>query len=168
MCLPRFGPSRGPLASEFRLDLSPPALPGMVGPIRRFLRDLLHAMGLDPDSACLILSEVVTNALLHGEGRPGITLELLCGELHITVSDASGGPLLRQAWDDARASGRGLDIVEALSEEWAVELIGSHGKAVWAVAKLGPPVMRVSPQPRESRSSRRDLAAGHSSASIEK
>ncbi|MFJ9777441.1 ATP-binding protein [Kitasatospora sp. NPDC101157] len=136
MCLPQFGPSRGPLVSEFRLDLSPPALPGMVGPIRRLLRDVLHAMGLDPDSACLILSELVTNALLHGEGRPGVTLELLGGELHITVSDASANPLQRPARDDARASGRGLEIVEALSTAWGVELIGSHGKAVWAVAKL--------------------------------
>ncbi|WBP87666.1 ATP-binding protein [Kitasatospora cathayae] len=136
MCLPQFGPSRGPLASEFRLDLSPPALPGMVGPIRRFLRDVLHSMGLDPDSACLILSELVTNALVHGEGRPGITLELRCGELYITVSDASGNQLQRQARDDSRASGRGLDIVEALSDTWGVELIGSYGKAVWAVAKL--------------------------------
>ncbi|HJD81827.1 ATP-binding protein [Kitasatospora aureofaciens] len=168
MCLPQFCPARDPYTSEFRLNLSPPALPGMVGPIRRFLRDLLHAMGLDPDSACLILSELVTNALVHGEGRPGVTLELVCGELHITVSDAAGNPLQRPVRDDSRASGRGLDIVEALSDEWGVELIGSYGKAVWAVAKLGPPAMRVSPQPRESRSSRRDLAAGHSSASIEK
>ncbi|MFE5580560.1 ATP-binding protein [Kitasatospora sp. NPDC056531] len=136
MCLPQFRPARDPLVSEFRLDRSPPALPGMVGPIRRLLRDVLHAMGLDPDSACLIVSELVTNALVHGEGRPSVVLELHCGKLHITVSDASGNPLQRQAPDDSRASGRGLDIVEALSEEWGVELIGSYGKAVWAVAAV--------------------------------
>ncbi|MBO1413899.1 ATP-binding protein [Streptomyces sp. FH025] len=135
----------------------------MVGPIRRLLRDVLDTMGLDPDSACLILSELVTNALVHGEGRPSVALELWCGKLYITVCDASGNPLQRQDPDDSRASGRGLDIVEALSDEWGVELIGSRGKAVWAVAR-----MMTDSQPRERRSTRRDLAAGHSSASIEK
>ncbi|MBV6700591.1 ATP-binding protein [Kitasatospora aureofaciens] len=109
----------------------------MVGPIRRLLRDVLRTIGLDGDSACLIVSELVTNALVHGEGRPTVVLELRGGKLHITVSDASGDPLQRQAPDDSRASGRGLDIVDALSEEWGVEVIGSYGKAVWAVAKVG-------------------------------
>ncbi|MQS13034.1 ATP-binding protein [Streptomyces kaniharaensis] len=109
----------------------------MVGPIRRLLRDALRIIGLDPDSACLIVSELVTNALLHGEGQPTVVLELRGGRLHITVSDSSGNPLRRQAPDDSRTSGRGLDIVDALSESWGVEAIGSHGKAVWAVTKVG-------------------------------
>ncbi|MER7751489.1 ATP-binding protein [Kitasatospora sp. NPDC097643] len=137
MCLPSFRPSQAALISDFRLDLVPPALPGMVGPIRRLLRDILDAIGLDPDSACLILSELVTNALIHGEGRPAILLELRDGRLHMTVSDASRTPVQRQAPDDSRASGRGLDIVDALAEAWGVEPTGPHGKAVWAVTKVG-------------------------------
>ncbi|MGV9265492.1 ATP-binding protein [Kitasatospora sp. NPDC003701] len=136
MLLPLLRPLDADPASDFRLDLFPPALLGIVGALRRLLRDTLHALDLDPDAPCLILSELVTNALVHGDGPPTVVLELRCGRLYIAVSDASVAPVVRPAPNDARTSGRGLDLVGALADEWGVELIGSYGKAVWAVVAV--------------------------------
>ncbi|WNM47056.1 ATP-binding protein [Kitasatospora sp. CM 4170] len=97
---------------------------------------MLGSVGLDHDAPCLILSELVTNALVHGGGAPAVVLELRGGRLYITVSDASPVPVVRRAPDDARTGGRGLDLVDALADEWGVELIGSYGKAVWAISAV--------------------------------
>ncbi|WP_406200748.1 ATP-binding protein [Kitasatospora sp. NBC_01560] len=137
MLLPLLRPLESDPVREFRLDLFPPAVPEIVGALRRLLRDTLRTLGLDADAPCLILSELVTNALLHGDGPPTVVLELRCGRLYIAVSDASCAPVVRPAPDGARTSGRGLDLVDALADEWGMEFIGSYGKAVWAVATVG-------------------------------
>ena len=55
------------------------------------------------------------------------------GEVMLAVIDASDdAPALRQP-DWARESGRGLQIVDALSSVWGWSPIEGHGKAVWAV-----------------------------------
>ncbi|MFJ9951404.1 ATP-binding protein [Kitasatospora sp. NPDC091207] len=137
MLLPLLRPVDSDPAVEFRLDLFPPALPEIVGALRRLLRDTLRSLRLDPEAPCLILSELVTNALLHGDGPPTVVLELRCGRLYIAVSDASAAPVVRPAPDDSRTSGRGLDLVGALADEWGVKPIGPYGKAVWATITVG-------------------------------
>ncbi|MFJ3788051.1 ATP-binding protein [Kitasatospora sp. NPDC090091] len=136
MSLPLLRPPSADPTREFRLDLFPPAVPEIVGVLRRLLRDTLRGLGLDADPACLILSELVTNALVHGVGAPAVVVELRGGRLHIAVSDASPAPVARPAPDVSRTSGRGLDLVDALADEWGVELIGSYGKAVWAISAV--------------------------------
>ncbi|KOV24955.1 hypothetical protein ADK60_23455 [Streptomyces sp. XY431] len=121
---------------EFRVDLFPPASLQTVGAVRRLLRDLLVTAGADPDAACLILSELLANALLHGAGAPTVSLELRCGRLYIAVADGSTAAPVRPEPDVARTCGRGLDLVAALADDWGVELIGVCGKAVWAVAAV--------------------------------
>lgn len=81
--------------------------------------------------ARLLLSEVVTNAVRHGS--PPITTELECRGtegMHVRVSDASpGAPVVRQV-DVEATGGRGMALVDLLSEQWGVEP-GQAGKAVW-------------------------------------
>ncbi|MFD9594759.1 ATP-binding protein [Kitasatospora sp. NPDC059973] len=137
MLLPLLRPVDSDPAVDFRLDLFPPALPETVGALRRLLRDTLRSLGLDSDAPCLILSELVTNALVHGEGPPTVVLELRCGRLWIAVSDAGTAPILRPRPDDSRTSGRGLDLVGVLADEWGVKLIGTYGRAVWAAVAVG-------------------------------
>ncbi|MFG3050967.1 ATP-binding protein [Kitasatospora sp. NPDC048239] len=112
-------------------------MPEIVGTLRRLLRETLQIIGRGADVPCLLLSELVTNALVHGDGAPTVVLELRAHKLYITVSDASAAPILRPVPDDTRTSGRGLDLVDSPADEWGVELIGSYGKAVWAVAAVG-------------------------------
>ncbi|MFB7673576.1 ATP-binding protein [Kitasatospora purpeofusca] len=136
MLLPLLRPLDADPDREFRVDLFPPASLETVGVVRRLLRDMLTATGADPDGPCLILSELLANALLHGDGAPSVALELRCGRIYIAVTDGSTAPPARPEPDVARTCGRGLDLVAALADDWGVELIGVCGKAVWAVAAV--------------------------------
>lgn len=88
------------------------------------------------DSAELCLSELVTNAVLHG--RPPIRLVLAGTRSHprIEVHDGSPRPpLLDEASiapdEDALSTvGRGLSIVAMLSHVWGADL-GTDSKVVW-------------------------------------
>jgi hypothetical protein len=117
---------------------------------RQFVRDLLTRWGLGylSDDAELIIAELVGNAVRHGlctarqvlipGGEP--TALRLCllrrvGEVMLAVTDPSDeAPTPRQPSQDGE-SGRGLQIVGALSYVWGWSPIEGHGKAVWAVLK---------------------------------
>ncbi|MER6323204.1 ATP-binding protein [Streptomyces coelicoflavus] len=93
------------------------------------------------DSAELVLSELVTNALrvpVPGDRQVGVRIarSLTDGVLRLEVSDAgSGRPEVRVPGDD-EIGGRGLLLVEALAHRWGVnERTGGIGKTVWAELK---------------------------------
>ena len=118
---------------------------------RMFVRDLLTRWGLADliDDAELIIGELVVNAVRHGlravpsiaavspTAPPPMRLCLLrrSGEVMLAVTDPSAEPPTPRTPDSARESGRGLQIVGALSYIWGWSPIEGHGKAVWAVLK---------------------------------
>ncbi|MCX5211907.1 ATP-binding protein [Kitasatospora sp. NBC_00240] len=122
---------------EFRLDLFLPALPQSVPAVRHLLRDLLAALGLEPDTACLLLTELLSNAVRLG-GFPAVTLELRAKVVRITVADHVPGAVAVRRADPDDTSGRGLFLVEALADAWGVTDIGTYGKAIWATAAAVP------------------------------
>jgi anti-sigma regulatory factor (Ser/Thr protein kinase) len=89
-----------------------------------------HHDGLT-DDALLLVSEVVTNAYLHG--APPITLELTCdgdAGLVVRVSDGStASPRPNDLTLDGE-SGRGVALVAVISDDWGVEPTAA-GKQVW-------------------------------------
>lgn len=83
-------------------------------------------------SAQLLASELVANALDHGDGDITMRMTRFPGELRVDVTDLSPQqPQVRPATlDDVR--GRGLMILEALAARWGVEpLPDVNGKTVW-------------------------------------
>lgn len=87
----------------------------------------------------MLVSELATNALLHGaiEGRLfRVHLTLTATTFRIAVSDARGErlPGLREAGDD-ECYGRGLLIVARLADRWGVEP-RTVGKTVFAELAL--------------------------------
>jgi serine/threonine-protein kinase RsbW len=100
---------------------------------RATVRQMADEAGLRPDAAevlALLASELVTNAVMHGE--PPIELDAsVDGQVaRVTVSDHDARmPSLRRPGPDD-ASGRGLAIVEALSSRWHAEP-AAEGKRVW-------------------------------------
>jgi len=94
------------------------------------------AAGMSPGAiadAELLVSEIVTNAVLHGAPDLGATVVIERGELTVRVTDGdSRVPTIReQAMADA-TSGRGLWLVEVLSVAWGVEVSPAGvGKTVW-------------------------------------
>jgi anti-sigma regulatory factor (Ser/Thr protein kinase) len=112
------------------------------------------------DDALLLISELVTNAVRYGE--PPLLLALECeeGGLRVRVRD-SGASLPRpRVAADGHESGRGLDLVELLSDVWGVEpVVDDHGsgKVVWFTmpAPAAPPSelgssLPIPPQPRRA------------------
>ena len=91
-----------------------------------------EAFGGTLDDAALMVSELVTNALVHG--RPGITLRLSFERncLVVAVGDRGEGLVTCNAPEPEQSSGRGLVVVDALSTRWGVSRTrGQAGKQVW-------------------------------------
>ena len=99
---------------------------------------------VDPDVAVLLTSELVTNAVTHGEGEARnasgfVTLAIACSAagLRVDVHDGSGDlPLLEVAPAEAE-TGRGLLLVTSLSAEWGFYRT-PMGKAVYFTLEFPP------------------------------
>lgn len=93
---------------------------------RRFLRGLLESWDVDGDvldTAELCLSELVTNAIVHAGTDSLLTVSLERGVLHVEVRDR-GAPAdvdLVEDDDPLRVFGRGLQLVDALADQWGAE-----------------------------------------------
>ena len=114
-------------------------VPQAVGHARRFARRALRSWGVavDYDAALLVVSELVTNALVHTDGKVRMDLTLVDNRLRIAIADASPRSPVRPTsigWE--ATGGRGILLVEALSATWGT-LPVSGGKQVWAELVLG-------------------------------
>ncbi|WP_188196345.1 ATP-binding protein [Nonomuraea sp. SYSU D8015] len=88
--------------------------------------DLRHAA----DSAELLVSELVTNAIAHARGLVHLSVSAAAGLLRCEVEDACARlPCRRRAGGDDEGL-RGLHLVVALSSGWGSTRTG-RGKAVW-------------------------------------
>jgi anti-sigma regulatory factor (Ser/Thr protein kinase) len=119
-------------------DLPPTAVAPKVA--RRLVAELLLAWDqphLDTlaDDALLVVSELVTNAVVHAGADSGVLhLDIRTdqnGSLHVGVSDGSSiPPFVKEPTGDAEG-GHGLPIVTQLSARWGVESTDTGGKRVW-------------------------------------
>ncbi|WP_369776314.1 ATP-binding protein [Streptomyces sp. R33] len=73
------------------------------------------------DDAHVVVTELVTNALQHGDGEIRVLLRLTNSYLHVEVHDGSTAcPVPRVSTPDDE-SGRGLLLVAAIAQDWGVE-----------------------------------------------
>ncbi len=90
---------------------------------------------LDPETvhyATVVVSELVTNAVIHANTTVTVGLQLLPGGgARINVGDASNWPPSPRPVTTDEPGGRGLILVEALAKEWGVSPT-TEGKTVWA------------------------------------
>ena len=130
------------------LSLTPGPQPARSA--RRFTRSTLTRWNLDPliEDAEVIVAEFVANALCHGGQNPehedqrgparadtriGLRLFRRAGEVMCAVLDPSdAAPVLKAPRQDAEC-GRGLQLVDALSDVWGWSPVVGRGKAVWAI-----------------------------------
>jgi anti-sigma regulatory factor (Ser/Thr protein kinase) len=121
-----------------------PPLPEVIGEARRFV--IRHAGCVD-DETCdvlrLLTSELVTNAVLHARTPLdlGVTTSDRC--VLVSVQDEAGEGPSRHT--EEREGGRGLLLVEALAEEWAIEHHEPEGKTAWFRLPRTP-VLRTAPR----------------------
>jgi hypothetical protein len=82
--------------------------------------------------AVLAASELATNAVLHARTAFRVALFRADGHVILQVTDASS-TRPRTTWSyPLAASGRGLSIVAAVSQEWGVDAAANDAKDVWA------------------------------------
>ncbi|MFJ8551523.1 ATP-binding protein [Streptomyces sp. NPDC093676] len=100
---------------------------------RRALREMLVHWGRPGRSvtAELLTSELVTNAIIHTDRDAVLTATVSPGRLRVEVRDfVERRPRPRRPDDGDGTHGRGLILVQSLSDAWGVRAHGV-GKAVW-------------------------------------
>ncbi len=151
-------PPLDPAAVSHAASCALPARYEAVREARRFTRRTLDQWGLGErfDDVCLVVSELVTNALRHAlpaargpeqaasDPAPAVRLHLMhrTGHLVCAVRDPSQDSPVTRAPDDVRAdsaeSGRGLFLVDSFSDGWGWHPLAGAlgGKVVWALFRL--------------------------------
>ncbi|MEV5316910.1 ATP-binding protein [Streptomyces sp. NPDC052687] len=145
-------PPLDPAAVSSAASCALPARFEAVRDARQFTRRTLDQWDLGDrfDDVCLVVSELVTNALRHavpsaprGELEPAVRLHLMrwTERLVCAVRDPSNdSPVAREADDFSAESGRGLFLVDSFCDGWGWHpLAGTlSGKVVWALFRLRP------------------------------
>jgi anti-sigma regulatory factor (Ser/Thr protein kinase) len=138
-------------------DLGPlGALPTVPRLARGFVSVTLDSWGLGSltDVTELLVSELSTNVVRAATGPDGtprydedgklplLWIRLLCDQVRLmievwdTLPASLGAPVARHPEPDEE-SGRGLEIIETLAEDWGWETVpGWSGKKVWAILKV--------------------------------
>ena len=125
-------------------ELSLPVGGRSIRTAREFVRRTLCASEVEPsvvDNATLIVSELLTNVVVHcaQDDAPDATLKLIAmlAALRIEVHDESPLVLARREPSEDAENGRGLLVVDALSDRWGYESTAG-GKCVWCELTAWP------------------------------
>ncbi|WP_053705483.1 ATP-binding SpoIIE family protein phosphatase [Streptomyces sp. WM6373] len=112
------------------------AEPDRIAGARRQVRELLHDWADEEqvDSAVLMVSEMVTNVLMHTDGDALLVAEAVgeLGErrLRVEVADSSDELPHKRHPGEMASSGRGVLLTEMLADAWGVDPRG-EGKSIW-------------------------------------
>ena len=110
-----------------------PAEPSSAAAARRLARDVLHewdeAGAIDVVS--LLVSELVTNAVLHAGSPVEIRFRRAGRCIRVEIADGSTVVPSLQSYGTDAVTGRGLGMVEMLTADWGVDVQPGHGKVVW-------------------------------------
>ena len=91
------------------------------------------------DSVVLMVSELASNCVRFAATDFTVVVERLGEEIRVEVADGGGGAPTMRSPEPQDLSGRGLMIVEAMSEEWGVaSATPAPGKTVWFTVRPVP------------------------------
>ncbi len=127
----------GPVLLERRTTLEPTL--GSPQVARRLLRQFIEELGRPDwlDAGELAISEVVTNAALHGHTTMEVRLVAYEDRAYVEVKDFNATVPVQRHYDGDATTGRGMALVSALTAECGVMSFGDEGKVVWF--RLGGP-----------------------------
>jgi len=89
------------------------------------------------DTAVLLVSELVTNAIRHAKGPCALVVTFGGDSVELSVEDSDPRPPAPRAAGGLDESGRGFVLVGALADDWGVRALPG-GKATWFVLERGP------------------------------
>lgn len=132
--------------------------PADVSEVRRFLRAAMSGAADEDlmDVVSLMASELAANAVLHARTDVEVTVRWSERQAWVGVKDGTRLPQPGHAPPDA-TSGRGLQIIDALSSHWGAERCPS-GKVVWFEVAVGAPPRRDGEGPGNMASALADRA----------
>ncbi|WP_331772974.1 SpoIIE family protein phosphatase (plasmid) [Embleya sp. NBC_00888] len=119
---------------------------GRVKDVRRFARTQAVDWGLEAltEELELLVSEIVTNVLIHGQSAVDVRMRTYGDRLRVEVRDNEPHPPIPAAildtaetGDDQAESGRGLLIVDAIASSWGSSPTG-RGKTTWFEMLIPP------------------------------
>lgn len=126
------------------------AEPERIAGARQQLREVLHDWTSPDqvDSAVLLLSEMLTNVLVHTDADALLVAEIRDNStghydtapgrrLRVTVTDAGDDLPHKRRPGELASSGRGLVLMDLLAEEWGVDPRG-EGKTIWFTLREEP------------------------------
>ena len=127
--LPHALPDGDVVEHSDHLHLQP--VPRQVSQARSFVRQRLPQLPDDTVEALLLMvSELVTNAVIHARTEIEVGVTVSRDNVLVTVHDLDLARPAQQPYSD-RDGGRGLELVEALSDECALERHEGDGKTAW-------------------------------------
>jgi anti-sigma regulatory factor (Ser/Thr protein kinase) len=117
-------------------SLTIPGRPDRVSEARAFVRKVIGAGGPVADTAVLLTSEIVTNAVMHSDSRRAggsvtVLMIEISGGLRVEVADDGSdlsAPVVRG--DVYASDGHGLYLVQALADQWGY-VRDQAGTTVW-------------------------------------
>lgn len=153
-----------------------PSAPRNVVNGRRWLLGRLEPLLGAEHSACddsvLLLSETLTNAIVHGEGNlVEVDAYVDTTNIRIEVTDEGGGTVPHHRDDPHGEHGRGLPILSMLAKSWGFEQLDDGRLRVWfEVPHTAPPDTHATipedtpnpPRPRDGTHEESTLAANTS------
>jgi anti-sigma regulatory factor (Ser/Thr protein kinase) len=136
-----FSGKRGPhMCYEHEARLVPSAM--APSDARRIVRRSCNELRVEElsDTAALLTSELVTNAIRHAPGPVLLAVACRHGRLVVSVSDTDPRPPQARRARARAIGGRGLALVDLLAERWGSRSLPGDGKAVWfALRPRRPP-----------------------------
>ena len=106
---------------------------GSPAAARRHLYNELAGWASDGsvDAAVLLVSELVTNAVVHGHPELLLTVKVTDSLLRVEVIDGSPHLPVRRRSATLTNTGRGILLLDRLADRWGVDRSTHHGKMVW-------------------------------------
>lgn len=136
---PRGGAYADDVHESRQAEVRLPGEPTSVPTARRFVREVLRGWSQEDvmDDAMLVVSELITNAVLHTQGEVTVGLRVLPdGSVQVEVLDTSVRLPRLRGYGTESTTGRGLRMIADVARSWGVEK-RPGGKRVWATLQSG-------------------------------
>ena len=120
--------------SPWRHEAAMPSEAVSVLRARRFVCAHLveHRLWYLVDDVRLVVSELAANAVLHAHSPFTVSLGQVDRAVVLSVQDGSPGAPVLLAPELSDTAGRGVSIVDLVSDDWGVTHAPGGGKSVWA------------------------------------
>jgi anti-sigma regulatory factor (Ser/Thr protein kinase) len=122
-------PRRDSLPPVSALELPPST--DSVPMARQFARRAADGTSADVETLVLLVSEVVTNAVLHARSAIMLDIRPTADLVRVEVHDASPIEPRVHHFHVTSGTGRGLRMLEQLARRWGVKPNPKGGKVVW-------------------------------------